>query len=103
MSGIESPDWLKPVPDAEIFVTVKSAVPVFARRIVWLSVVPTVTLPKLTDDGVTVAEGESPPPAGPPVAVLPVTPTHAAVPSMLATVRMSEERRKNDARLHALN
>jgi hypothetical protein len=96
--GIESPDWLKPLPDAEIFVTVKSPVPVFVRRIVWLSVVPTVTFPKLTEDGVTLAAGEFPPSAGPPVAVLPVTPTQAAVLSKPTMTRTSENTRSSDAR-----
>ena len=98
--GIDSPAWPKPAPDAEIFVTVKSAVPEFVNRIDWLSAVPTVTFPKLTEGGVTVAAGELPPSAGPPVAVLPVTPTQAAVPNMLTTTRMSENTRKTDRQLY---
>jgi hypothetical protein len=95
VSGIESPDAPKPVPDADIFVIVRSDVPVLAKRMVCVSVLPTVTFPKLIEEGVTSAEGE-PPPAG---VVLPVTPTQAAVPSVQPMTSTSDKVRMNDARL----
>ena len=64
--GVESPDALNPVPDTDIFVIVRSVVPVFPKRMVCVSVVPTVTFPKLTDDGVASMPGP------PPVAATPI-------------------------------
>ena len=93
--GSESPVAPKPGPDADIFVIFRSAVPVLAKRIVWVSVVPTVTFPKLTEEGVTSAEG-APPSAG---VALPVTPTQAAEPSIQAMTRTSKNTRINGARL----
>jgi len=63
-------------------------------------VVPIVTFPKLTEEGVASAEADPPPPGGPPVAVLLVTPTHALVPSALATTRTRRTNWMDDIRPH---
>jgi hypothetical protein len=55
--GIDSPETVKPVPDADIFVIVRFPVPLLVTRMVWESVVPIVTPSKFTGDGVTSMDG----------------------------------------------
>jgi len=81
--GIDRPDCLKPVPDAEIPVIVRSVVPLFVMRMVCESVVPTVTVPKLTLDGTTsITPLGWPFPAG-----LPGFVTHAVIANIAASTR----------------
>lgn len=53
VSGVASPDTLKPAPDMAAPPIVRMAVPVFDTVIVWEFVAPTMTFPKATGDGLT--------------------------------------------------
>ena len=57
LNGNVSPEYAKPAPDSDACVTLRLAVPGFEMVTVCVLVTPLVTLPKLTDAGVTVICG----------------------------------------------
>src|SRR5579859_80083 len=85
-SGMANPDEVKPVPAREACVTLRVAVPGLRMVSVWVLATPTVTLPKLTLDGMTEICGWTPAPlreivAGELVAVLTTVILPAAAPA----------------------
>jgi len=57
LSGNVNPEYAKPAPDSDAWVTLRLAVPGFEMVTVCVLVTPLVTLPKLTDAGVTAIAG----------------------------------------------
>lgn len=80
VAGLERLASVKAVPTVVTWEIVKSAVPVFARSIDWLTLVPTPTLPKLIVAGVMEIAGAAAPVVGPAFTDFPVTPMQLAVP-----------------------
>ncbi len=79
--GSERPEMLKPAPEVTTFVIVRSAVPGLETLIDCGALLPTLTLPKLTGEGVTLITGEPVPGVPPPLVFglgLPVSPAQPA-------------------------